>query len=103
MILTCRHRYEKTFYRDFFGHLLLPHDILIMVGMAALFDATVRSLTAGALLVMEVTRNYNLLLPMLVASLAAMVIARLLLGSRPLDRWLLQQTLSLEKAIQQGR
>ena len=43
------------------------------------------------------------LLHKLVASLAAMVIARLLLGSRPLDRWLLQQTLSLEKAIQQGR
>ena len=102
MILTCRHRYEKTFYRDFFGHLLLPHDILIMVGMAALFDATVRSLTTGALLVMEVTRNYNLLLPMLVASLAAMVVARLS-GGRPLDHWLLQQRLPLEKAIQQRR
>ena len=59
-----------------------------MVGMAALFDATVRSLITGALLVMEATRNYNLLLAMLVASLAAMVVARLL-GGRPLDRWLL--------------
>ena len=70
--------------------------------MAALFDATVRSLITGALLVMEATRNYNLLLSMLVASLAAMVVARLLDG-RPLDHWLLQQTLSLEKAIQQRR
>ena len=59
-----------------------------MVGMAALFDATVRSLITGALLVMEATRSYNLLLSMLVASLAAMVVARLLDG-RPLDHWLL--------------
>ena len=59
-----------------------------MVGMAALFDATVGSLITGALLVMEATRNYNLLLSMLVASLAAMVVARLL-GGRPLDHWLL--------------
>jgi CIC family chloride channel protein len=46
-----------------------------VVGMAAIFTAVVRAPLTGIVLIVEMTANYDLLLPMLVASLAAYRVA----------------------------
>jgi CIC family chloride channel protein len=49
-----------------------------VVGMAALFAAVVRAPITGIILAIELTGSFKLLLPMLAASLAAMVVGILL-------------------------
>jgi chloride channel protein, CIC family len=57
------------------AHLALP---LALVGMAAFFAATVRAPLTGVVVVIEMTATTSVWLPMLVASLAAMLTAHLL-------------------------
>jgi chloride channel protein, CIC family len=52
----------------------LPLECAI-VGMAALFTSVVRAPITGITLVIELTANSDLLLPMLVSSFAAMTVA----------------------------
>ena len=49
-----------------------------VVGMAAFFTAVVRSPVTGIILVTEMTGNFTLLLPMLLACFAAMIVPTLL-------------------------
>jgi CIC family chloride channel protein len=55
---------------------------LAIVGMAAVFGAVVRAPLTGVILVVEMTGNYHLLLPLMVASMTAYLIAGRL-GSPP--------------------
>ncbi|MDV5226741.1 H(+)/Cl(-) exchange transporter ClcA [Providencia rettgeri] len=63
-----------------------------IAGMGALFAATVRAPLTGLVLVLEMTSNYQLILPMIITCLGATMVAQLL-GGRPLYSVLLERTL----------
>ncbi|MFN6887585.1 chloride channel protein, partial [Proteus mirabilis] len=54
-----------------------------IAGMGALFAATVRAPLTGIVLVLEMTDNYQLILPMIITCLGATMLAQLL-GGRPI-------------------
>ncbi|WP_281543726.1 H(+)/Cl(-) exchange transporter ClcA [Grimontia sp. SpTr1] len=70
-----------------------------VAGMGALFAATVRAPITGILLVIELTHNYELILPLLITSLGATMTAQAM-GGKPLYSQLLQRTLSKQKAAE---
>lgn len=53
-----------------------------VAGMGALFAASVRAPLTGIVLVLEMTDNYQLILPMIVTCLGATLLAQFLGGSR---------------------
>ncbi|MGE4536113.1 MAG: H(+)/Cl(-) exchange transporter ClcA [Desulfovibrio sp.] len=67
-----------------------------VAGMGALFAATVRAPLTGMVLIMEMTRNYALTLPLLVTCIASVVTAETL-GGRPIYSLLLDRTLRREQ------
>lgn len=66
--------------------------------MGALFAATVRAPVTGVILVVEMTNNYQLILPLLVTTLGATFIAQAL-GGQPLYSALLKQSLLKDKEL----
>jgi CIC family chloride channel protein len=84
----------------FFGNLCrlafpgldMPPEAFAVVGMAAFFTGVVRSPITGIVLVIEMTRSFTMLLPMLGACFAAMVVATLL-GNPPIYDSLRERTL----------
>ena len=64
----------------------------VVVGMGALFAATVRAPLTGLVLVLEMTTSYTLLLPMIITCLSATLVAQLL-GGRPLYTVLMEKIL----------
>lgn len=67
-----------------------------IAGMGALFAATVRAPLTGILLVLEMTDNYQLILPMIITCLGATLIAQFL-GGKPLYSTLLARTLQKQE------
>lgn len=63
-----------------------------IAGMGALFAATVRAPLTGIVLVLEMTNNYQLILPMIITCIGATMVAQFL-GGRPLYSVLLEKTL----------
>jgi CIC family chloride channel protein len=98
----------------FFGELLNHFRIALgispfacaVVGMATLFTACVRAPLTGVVLAVEMTGRGDLTLPLLVASLMAMLIT-MLLDSEPiyetLKRRMLERQTKVERAIAPGR
>ncbi len=64
----------------------------VIAGMGALFAATVRAPLTGAVLVLEMTASYTLLLPMIITCLGATIVAQWL-GGRPLYTVLMEKIL----------
>ena len=64
--------------------------------MGALFAASVRAPVTGILLVTEMTNNYGLILPMMVTTLSASLVAQWL-GGQPLYSQILARTLRLAR------
>ena len=64
----------------------------VVVGMGALFAATVRAPLTGIVLVMEMTTSYNLLLPMIITCLGSTLVAEVM-GGRPLYTVLMEKIL----------
>ncbi len=89
-----------TLFGIFFGHSfmeLFPHlhieaGTFAIAGMGALFAATVRAPITGIVLVTEMTDNYQLILPMMLTTLGATVVAQLL-GGKPIYSQILHRTL----------
>ncbi|MGM3175939.1 H(+)/Cl(-) exchange transporter ClcA [Dickeya lacustris] len=82
--------------------LLLPAASLVVgtcavVGMGALFAACVRAPLTGIVLVLEMTDNYSVLFPMIIACFAATLVAQLL-GGQPLYSAILARTLARQSA-----
>jgi CIC family chloride channel protein len=77
-------------------HLNLDPGMFAIAGMGALFAATVRAPITGILLAIEMTDNYNLILPLIITGLGAVICAQAL-GGQPLYRQLLRRTLRNEK------
>lgn len=67
--------------------------IFIILGMGALFSATIQAPLTGTILIIEMTMNYQLALPLLVVCGSASIIAKLL-GGRPLYSVLLERVLA---------
>jgi chloride channel protein, CIC family len=79
------------------AHGLVPGTVdqattFAVVGMAAYFSAIVRAPLTGIVLMVEMTGNYSLVLPLLAASLTAYGVADLL-GDRPIYEALLERDL----------
>jgi CIC family chloride channel protein len=86
---------------------ILNYDpgILAIVGMSAFFAASVRAPITGIILICEMTNNFQFLLPMMIAVVAATQTASLLKG-RPLYTQILERTLRLsgnEEKIEEYR
>ncbi|MGG4607815.1 H(+)/Cl(-) exchange transporter ClcA [Providencia sp. Me31A] len=64
-----------------------------IAGMGALFAATVRAPLTGIILVLEMTSNYQLILPMIITCIGATMMAQFL-GGKPLYSVLLERTLA---------
>lgn len=85
-------------------HILFPdisiaYGVFPIVGMGALFAASVRAPVTGIILVTEMTNNYGLILPMMVTTLSATLVAQML-GGKPIYSQILERTLKLARAKQ---
>lgn len=78
---------------DLFPSYGLNAGMFAIAGMGALFAATVRAPLTGALLVLELTDNFALILPMLITCLGATIVAQLF-GGQPLYTTLLKRKLA---------
>lgn len=67
-----------------------------IAGMGALFAASVRAPLTGIVLVLEMTDNYQLILPMIITCLGATLVAQFL-GGKPLYSSLLARTLAKQQ------
>lgn len=76
----------------FFPQYELHAGVFAIAGMGALFAATVRAPLTGAILVLELTSSFTLILPMLITCLGATIAAQLF-GGHPLYTVLLEKTL----------
>jgi CIC family chloride channel protein len=70
--------------------------VFAIVGMSALFSATVRAPITGIVLVAEMTNSFDLLMPLLITSLSAVIVANAL-GGRAIYTVLLEHTLKIAK------
>ena len=82
-------------------HELIPSlhiELLVfaVVGMSALFSATVRAPLTGIVLVAEMTNSFNLLIPLLITSLVAVITVNSL-GGRAIYTILLEKALKISK------
>lgn len=85
--------------QSLFPELNITPGMFAIAGMGALFAATVRAPITGILLVIEMTNNYYLILPLIITSLGAVIFAQLL-GGQPIYSQLLHRTLKNEKLRQ---
>ncbi|MGC9423215.1 MULTISPECIES: H(+)/Cl(-) exchange transporter ClcA [Vibrio] len=86
--------------QSLFPELNIEPGMFAIAGMGALFAATVRAPITGILLVIEMTNNYYLILPLIITSLGAVIFAQLL-GGQPIYSQLLHRTLKNDKLRQQ--
>lgn len=77
-----------------FPDLITTPGAFAIAGMGGLFAATVRAPITGILLVIEMTSNYEMILPLIVTCLGATMVAQTL-GGRPIYTQLLERTLKL--------
>lgn len=73
-----------------------------IAGMGALLAASVRAPLTCIVLVLEMTDNYQLILPMIITCLGATLLAQFL-GGKPLYSTILQRTLAKQKAEQEAK
>jgi CIC family chloride channel protein len=83
-----------------FPELPIEPAVFAIAGMGALFSATVRAPITGILLVIEMTNNYHLILPLIITALGATVIAQAM-GGQPIYSQLLHRTIKNEKLRQE--
>jgi CIC family chloride channel protein len=69
-----------------------------VAGMGALFAASVRSPITGVVLVVEMTQNYSLILPMMITCITSTTIVQLA-GNQPIYTQLLERTLKLHRNL----
>ncbi|WP_145594497.1 H(+)/Cl(-) exchange transporter ClcA [Yersinia aleksiciae] len=85
--LSCAH---------FFPEYGIEAGTFAIAGMGALFAASVRAPLTGLVLVLEMTDNYQLILPMIVTCLGATLIAQFM-GGKPLYSAILARTLERQE------
>ncbi|MGL4891666.1 MAG: chloride channel protein, partial [Aeromonas veronii] len=98
-----------TLFGVLFGHLFhaafpelgIEPGAFAIAGMGALFAATVRAPITGIVLVTEMTDNYQLILPMMITTVGATLVAQWL-GGRPIYSQILERTLRLAARQKRG-
>lgn len=81
----------------------LQPGMLAVAGMGALFSAAIRAPLTGVVLVVEMTQNYSLILPLMVSCLTSTTIMQLV-RNEPLYTQLLRRALNLQKkTLETGR
>jgi len=80
-----------------FPQLIGDPGVFAVAGMGALFTATVRAPITGVALAIEITANYEQILPLLLTCAAATIVAERL-GGQPIYSLLLKRTLERAKA-----
>ena len=85
-----------------FPDLGLEPGMFAIAGMGALFAATVRAPITGILLVIEMTNNYHLILPLIITTLGATMLAQVL-GGQPIYSLLLRRKMEKEKIAQRAQ
>lgn len=85
-----------------FPELQLQPGTFAIAGMGALFAASVRAPLTGIVLVLEMTDNYQLILPMIITCLGATLLAQFL-GGKPLYSSLLARTLARQQQQQDAQ
>lgn len=70
--------------------------------MGALLAASIRAPLTGIILVLEMTDNYQLILPMIITGLGATLLAQFT-GGKPLYSAILARTLAKQEAMQLAR
>ncbi|MEI6897443.1 MAG: H(+)/Cl(-) exchange transporter ClcA [Psychromonas sp.] len=80
--------------QQLFPDLISNAGTFAIAGMGGLFAATVRAPITGILLVIEMTSNYEMILPLIVTCLGATMVAQSL-GGRPIYTQLLERTMKL--------
>jgi len=76
----------------FFPELTQSPYPFAVAGMGALFAATVQAPVTGIVLVVEMTSNYSLIIPIMIACVGADIVAHEL-GTRPLYTVLLERSI----------
>lgn len=84
-----------------FPHYQLDGATFAIAGMGALLAASVRAPLTGIVLVLEMTDNYQLILPMIITCLGATLLAQFL-GGKPLYSAILARTLARQDALGDG-
>ena len=80
----------------FVPDLIVRPELFAVAGMAALFCATVRAPLTGIALTIEMTGNYDMILPLILTCLTATLVAEGL-GGKPVYTLLLKRALSLAR------
>lgn len=91
-----------TLCTSLFPGLEISIGMFAITGMSALFAATVRAPVTGILLVIELTQEYTMILPLMITTLGAALVAQAL-GGQPLYSQLLQRTLSQQQTQQKNK
>ncbi|PWI32275.1 H(+)/Cl(-) exchange transporter ClcA [Vibrio albus] len=86
--------------RSIYPELDIDAGMFAIAGMGALFAATVRAPITGILLVIEMTNNYYLILPLITTCLGAVIFAQML-GGQPIYSQLLRRSLKNTKLRQE--
>jgi len=80
---------------------LIPHPgVFAVAGMAGIFAATVRAPITGLVLAVEMTANYELILPLIIITVTASLMTAQL-GNEPIYTTLLKRT--LDKQANRGK
>ena len=79
-----------------FPSMIYEPGVFAVAGMTALFTATVGAPLTGIILVVEMTMNYALIVPLIVTCFSATMVSYLL-GGNPIYETLLERTLKLEQ------
>ena len=85
-----------TSMQHYFPNLISHPGVYAIAGMAGIFSATVRAPLTGLVLAIEMTSNYELILPLIVTTVIASVCTALL-GNEPIYTILLKRTLENTK------
>jgi CIC family chloride channel protein len=83
--------------QHYFPGLVSHPGIFAVAGMAGIFASTVRAPLTGLVLAVEMTSNYELILPLIITTVTASVVTAQL-GNEPIYTTLLKRTLANEKA-----
>jgi len=79
--------------QHYFPDLILHPGIFAVAGMAGIFASTVRAPLTGLVLAVEMTLNFELILPLIITTITASVVT-VLLGNKPIYATLLKRTIS---------
>ncbi|WP_456460587.1 H(+)/Cl(-) exchange transporter ClcA [Lutibacter sp.] len=79
--------------QHYFPDLISHPGIFAVAGMAGIFASTVRAPLTGLVLAVEMTLNFELILPLIITTITASVVT-VLLGNKPIYATLLKRTIS---------